>query len=64
MDARGYAWLAATGSWLPTVSIDRVVSTYADPFDLLCPIAFDVPLRRRRERAAYLLREQHEFFAR
>jgi len=36
----------------------------ADPFDLLCHIAFNAPLRTRRERAAHLRREQQDFFER
>ena len=34
----------------------------ADPFDLLCHIAFNAPIRTRRERAAQVLREQEDFF--
>ena len=34
----------------------------ADPFDLLCHLAFNAPLRTRKERAARLRQEQ-EFFA-
>lgn len=36
----------------------------ADPFDLLCHVAFNAPLRTRRERADRLRREQKAFFAR
>ena len=36
----------------------------ADEFDLLCHLAYNMPLRTRRERADQLRREQHEFFAR
>jgi type I restriction enzyme R subunit len=36
----------------------------ADTFDLLCHLAFDAPLRSRRERAARVAREQAEFFER
>jgi type I restriction enzyme, R subunit len=35
----------------------------ADPFDLLCSIAFNTPLRTRRERASRLRKEQKDFFA-
>jgi type I restriction enzyme, R subunit len=35
----------------------------ADPFDLLCHIAFSAPLRTRRERAEVLRREKQDFFA-
>ena len=35
----------------------------ADPFDLLCHLAFHAPLRTRRERASRLKREEAEFFA-
>ncbi|CCF82604.1 EcoAI/FtnUII family type I restriction enzme subunit R [Nitrolancea hollandica] len=34
----------------------------ADPFDLLCHIAFNAPLRTRRERADRLRREKRDFF--
>ncbi len=34
----------------------------ADPFDLLCHIAFNAPLRTRRERADRLRREKKDFF--
>jgi type I restriction enzyme, R subunit len=35
----------------------------ADPFDLLCHLAFSAPLRTRRERAQRVREEQAEFFA-
>jgi type I restriction enzyme R subunit len=34
----------------------------ADPFDLLCHIAFNAPLRTRRERAELVRRERKDFF--
>ena len=34
----------------------------ADPFDLLCHVAFNAPLRTRRERAEMLRREKDDFF--
>ena len=34
----------------------------ADPFDLLCHLAFNAPLRTRRERADLLRREKKDFF--
>ncbi len=34
----------------------------ADPFDLLCHVAFNAPLRTRRERADRLLKEKKDFF--
>jgi len=34
----------------------------ADPFDLLCHVAFKAPLRTRRERAEMLKREKTDFF--
>jgi len=34
----------------------------ADPFDLLCHVAFNAPIRTRRERAERLRREEKEFF--
>lgn len=36
----------------------------ADPLDLLCHLAFQKPLRTRRERAEYLRRQQPDFFER
>jgi len=41
-----------------------VGSPEADPFDLLCHLAFSAPLHTRRERADRLRREQRIFFAR
>ena len=34
----------------------------ADPFDLLCHVAFNAPLRTRRERADRLLKDRPDFF--
>lgn len=34
----------------------------ADPFDLLCHVAFNVPIRTRRERADRLLKDRTDFF--
>ncbi|MBM2838851.1 MAG: box helicase [Deltaproteobacteria bacterium] len=34
----------------------------ADPFDLLCHLAFNAPLRTRRERADRLRRDKKDFF--
>ena len=34
----------------------------ADPFDLLCHVAFNAPLRTRRERADRLRQEKKDFF--
>lgn len=36
----------------------------ADPFDLLCHLAFNAPLRTRRERAQQLRSERKDFFDR
>jgi len=36
----------------------------ADPFDLLCYLAFNAPLRTRLERAERLRKEEKDFFAR
>ncbi|HEX7375965.1 MAG TPA: type I restriction-modification enzyme R subunit C-terminal domain-containing protein [Pirellulales bacterium] len=36
----------------------------ADPFDLLCHVAYNAPLRTRRERAERLRKEQRDFFDR
>ena len=43
---------------------DAVGKPEADPFDLLCHLAYNAPLRTRRERADRLLREQDEFLGR
>jgi type I restriction enzyme R subunit len=42
---------------------DSVGRSEADPFDLLCHLAYNAPLRTRRERADRLIREQDEFLA-
>lgn len=36
----------------------------ADPFDLLCHVAFNAPLRSRRERAEHVRKESGDFFER
>jgi len=36
--------------------------TDADPFDLLCHVAFNAPLRTRRERAERLKKDRKDFF--
>lgn len=36
----------------------------ADPFDLICHVAYNAPLRTRRERADRLRRDQRDFFER
>jgi len=43
---------------------DAVGKPEADPFDLLCHLAYNAPLRTRRERADRLVREQDEFLDR
>lgn len=43
---------------------DAVGKPEADPFDLLCHLAYNTPLRTRRERADRLLREQDDFLGR
>jgi type I restriction enzyme R subunit len=48
------------------VSLERLVDMtgdpQVDPFDLLCNLAFQAPLRTRRERSDQLKREQRKFF--
>jgi len=48
------------------VSFDELAETAkqpdADPFDLLCHVAFNAPLRTRRERAQRLREERKDFF--
>jgi type I restriction enzyme, R subunit len=50
------------------ISLDELVKAAkqadADPFDLLCHIAYSAPLRSRRERADQLRRDKEDFFAR
>lgn len=50
------------------ISFDELAATAsqpdADPFDLLCHIAFNAPLRTRRERAQRLREERKDFFDR
>lgn len=48
----------------PTTLAEAVGQTEADEFDLLCHLAYNAPLRTRRERAEKLMRDQEEFFAR
>ena len=43
---------------------DDVGKPEADPFDLLCHLAYNAPLRTRRERAERLKREESDFFDR
>ncbi len=48
------------------ISFDELAETAkqpdADPFDLLCHVAFNAPLRTRRERAQHLREERKDFF--
>jgi type I restriction enzyme R subunit len=48
------------------ISFDELVKAAnqpdADPFDLLCHVAFNAPLRTRRERAEMLRKEKKDFF--
>lgn len=48
------------------ISFDELAATAnqpdADPFDLLCHVTFNAPLRTRRERAERLRHEQKDFF--
>ena len=50
------------------IELDSLAETVgkpeADPFDLLCHLAYNAPLRTRRERADRLLREQDDFLTR
>ncbi len=50
------------------ISFDELAETAkqpdADPFDLLCHLAFNAPLRTRRERAQRLREERKDFFER
>jgi type I restriction enzyme R subunit len=44
--------------------IDTLGQPEADPFDLLCHLAFNAPLRTRRERAERLKHDRQDFFDR
>lgn len=44
--------------------IEQTGQLDADPFDLLCHLAFNAPLRTRRERAQRLRSERNDFFER
>lgn len=57
------ATLAVKGIDFQHVS-EEVGKPDADPFDLLCHLAFDAPLRTRRERAEYLRKQNPDFFDR
>jgi len=50
------------------ISFEHLVETAgqpdADPFDLLCHLAFNAPLRTRRERAQQMKQNNQDFFAR
>ena len=48
----------------PGILAESAGQPEADEFDLLCHLAYNTPLRTRRERADQLRWEQHEFFAR
>ncbi len=43
---------------------DQAKQPDADPFDLLCHLAFNAPLRTRRERAQHLRQDRKDFFDR
>ncbi|MDE2751886.1 MAG: DEAD/DEAH box helicase family protein [Gemmatimonadota bacterium] len=47
----------------PATLAESVGQPEADEFDLLCHLAYNAPLRTRRERVETLLREQDTFFA-
>ena len=47
----------------PRTLREALGQTEADEFDLLCHLAYNTPLRTRRERAEKLVREQEAFFA-
>ncbi len=50
------------------ISLDELMEASkqpgADPFDVLCNVAYSAPLRTRRERAEHLRREKKDFFER
>lgn len=47
-----------------TTLAEQLRQPEADPIDLLCHLAFDAPIRTRRERASRVRYEEREFFAR
>ena len=47
----------------PATLAEALRQPEADEFDLLCHLAYNAPLRTRRERAETLLRDQEAFFA-
>ena len=47
----------------PAMLAENLGQPEADEFDLLCHLAYNAPLRTRRERAEKLLREQEDFLA-
>jgi type I restriction enzyme, R subunit len=47
----------------PRLLADATGQPDADPFDLLCHVAFNAPLRTRRERAETVRKRRPEFFA-
>lgn len=53
--------LEQRGIMLETLA-EAVGRPEADPFDLLCHLAYNAPLRTRRERADRLRRDQGDFF--
>ena len=53
--------LEQRGIMLETLA-EAVGKPEADPFDLLCHLAYNAPLRTRRERADRLRRDQEDFF--
>lgn len=54
--------LAERGINFPTLA-EAAGKPDADPFDLLCHLAFNTPLRTRRERAERVRREKRDFFS-
>jgi type I restriction enzyme R subunit len=50
------------------ISLDKLAAASrqpdADPFDLLCHVAFNAPVHTRRERAERMRRDKQDFFAR
>lgn len=55
--------LALEERGIPFKELAEVTGTPdADPLDLLCHLAFDTPLRTRKERADYLRKSQPDFF--
>ncbi len=59
------SYIATIGRWGGTLALmEASKQRDADPFDVLCNVAFSAPLRTRRERAERLRQDSKGFFER